>query len=104
MQIVIEMTEHEHEVALRDGWIHSYYSEKIKNGIVLPKGHGDLKDVGKIVLDKFIDTEIYSRSSRFSVDYKKGYNGAIDDVVRVLVNAATIVEADEEVDDVRKSD
>ena len=71
----------------------------IKNGIPLPKGHGDLKDIGNIRLDKFIRIENFSLTPRFSEDFKKGYNAAVDNVSYVLMSAPVLIEADKEVDE-----
>ena len=101
MQIVIDIPEEEYAAIcynVRNEREYSYGYVAIANGKPLPKGHGDLKDMGKIVLNKFTDTEVYSLSlsSRFSTDYKRGYNDAINDVAYVLVKAPTVVEADKE--------
>lgn len=82
MQIVIDMSEHEYEVALRDGWVHGFYSEKIKNGTPLPKGHGRLIDADAL---DFEEVDFYSPDSCY-------------EVYRIINDAPTIVEADKEVE------
>ena len=103
MQIVIELPDKDYEnfklqaIGIAVTGILSP-SDKAKlaiaNGKPLPKCHGDLKDVGNIRLDKFVRIENFSLNPKFSEDYKKGYNDAVDDVVNVLFNAKTIIEAD----------
>lgn len=81
MQIVIEMSEHEYEVALRDGWVHGFYSEKIKNGKPLPKGHGRLIDADAMKTIKNI------QSANFN---------AFELIRYWIDNQPTIIEADKE--------
>ena len=87
MQIVIEMSEHEYEVALRDGWVHGFYSEKIKNGIPLPKGHGRLVDENDLVKD------FNTFQDAFVINVAHGF------ALRVVCKAPTIIEADKEAED-----
>lgn len=88
MQIVIDMSEHEYEVALRDGWIHTFYSEKIKNGTPLPKGHGRLIDADAIEID--LHNKAFNNAGS-----KKYYE--IVWAYKQIHNAPTIIEADKEV-------
>ena len=82
MQIVIDMSEHEYEVALRDGWVHRFYSEKIKNGTPLPKGHGRLIDYDAL-------------AAKAMLYAPREFDGLFIDV-KDLRNAQTIIEADKE--------
>ena len=54
MQVVIEMPEEEYDrVKHGGGWTNlEYYLECIKNGIVLPSGHGRLIDADSIDLQR----------------------------------------------------
>lgn len=88
MNIVIDMSEHEYEVALRDGWVHTFYSEKIKNGTILPKGHEALKDAGMI--KRFL----YS-SARFWGTWNLGKHR----IFEAIDNVEAVIEADEEADE-----
>ena len=72
------------------------WKDAIRNGKVIPKGHGDLKDIGNIRLDKFVRIENFSLNPRFSVEFKKGYNAAIDYALYVLMSAPVLIEADKE--------
>lgn len=51
MQIVINIPDEEYDVVQNEKYhyiISHYIWEAVKNGVVLPKGHGDLKDFDKI--------------------------------------------------------
>ena len=72
------------------------WTEAIRNGTVLPKGHGDLKDIGNIRLEKFSRIENFSLNPKFSEEFKKGYNAAVDDASCALMSAPVLIEADEE--------
>ena len=54
MQIVIEIPNKIYE-SVQDGTYCGTLYEELKNGIPLPKGHGELKDT-KAILDKFDET------------------------------------------------
>lgn len=69
------------------------------HGTPLPKGHGALKDVSKIHLEKFVNCKNYSLHPLYSEDFKRGYNSAIDDVWNVLREAQVIVEPDKEAEE-----
>ena len=71
----------------------------IRNGKVLPKGHGDLKDIGNIRLFKFARIENISLNPKFSEEFKKGYNAAVDEDSYALMSAPVLVEADKEGND-----
>jgi hypothetical protein len=58
----------------------TYYEKMIANGIPLPKGHGDLKDIDAI--------NLYEEDFYEGADYER----AID----AIVGAPTIIEADKE--------
>lgn len=77
MQIVIDIPEEEYNTAKFMGFIHrNIIFEAIKNGIVLPKGHGDLKDVAEIK--------------------RLWQKGDYDSIVSALLFAPTVIEADRE--------
>lgn len=98
MQIVIDIPNKIYE-SVQDGTYCGTLYEELKNGTPLPKGHGDLKDVSKIHLDKFVNCKNYSLHPLHSEDFKRGYNFAIDDVWNVLREAQTIIEADKEAEE-----
>ena len=80
MQIVISMTEAEYDCAVNYDGMEDLY-ENLKNGIVLPEGHGRLIDADKLEPDTEWD------------DYYDGwcsYSGI------QIKNAPTIVEAEKE--------
>lgn len=100
MEIVIKLSDRALEFVKENGIKDIYgIEEAICNGIVLPKGHGDLKDIGNIRLEKFCRIENISLNPRFSEEFKKGYNAAVDDVLYVLMSAPVLIEADKEVDE-----
>lgn len=98
MQIVIEMSEHEYEVALRDGWVHGFYSEKIKNGKPLPKGHGRLIDADR--MKRWVENcECCSncKVQKINCNQDCKYPDFLDDVWgRAINEQLTIIEADKE--------
>ncbi len=98
MQIVIDIPNKIYE-SVQDGTYCGTLYEELKNGTPLPKGHGDLKDVSKIHLNKFVNCKNYLLHPLHSEDFKRGYNSAVDDVWNVLREAQTIIEADKEAED-----
>lgn len=100
MELAIKVPDDFYERVNKDGCMSYTDAEVVVNafylGKVLPKRHGDLKDVGNIHLDKFIRIENFSLNPRFSEEYKKGYNSAIDDALYVLMSAPVLIEADKE--------
>ena len=98
MQIVIDIPEELYKANLRGLEAEELWDLRIamKNGTPLPKGHGRLIDADKINLAKYVNVYNYSKYSKVSSEYKSGYNSAIDDVINIIVNAPTIIEADTE--------
>lgn len=96
MEIVIKLTEEDFKKVQDGRAAVTVMRNAIRNGKVLSKGHGELKDIGNIRLDKFVRIENFSLNPRFSVEFKKGYNAAIDDALYVLMSAPVLIEADEE--------
>lgn len=83
MQIVIELSELDYEVIKRRGsGAPAYIDRAILEGIVLPKGHRDLKDMGnlKYVFDLTRTDYIYSG----------------EDIRRAIESMTTIVPSDTE--------
>lgn len=70
--------------------------DAIKNGTPLPNGHGDLKDVSRMVFEKYLATDVRAIRSGEWDAFKAGYNAGIDDARNVLIEAPTIIEADKE--------
>jgi len=81
MQIVIDITEQDYELACKypDALI-SVYAHAIKKGTVLPKGHGDLIDA----------CEEMRLMQSYNYDTYEDYLRTFD----MLDNAPTVIEAD----------
>ena len=93
MQIVIELNEEVYDEILNEiehaeiaGVGLGDLSIALKNGILLPKGHGDLKDASKMIADL----------NTVRVD---NYAETIEWTCNVIDSYPTIIEADKEVDD-----
>lgn len=82
MQIVIDIPEEKYNEYKRIGDSRDILFEAIRKGTPLPKGHGDLKDMGnlKYVFDLTRDNPIYSGK----------------DIEQVIKLMTTIIEADNE--------
>lgn len=98
MKIVIDIPEDLYEVVKENG-IPSYKEERnvladaIADGIPLPKGHGDLKDVGKFVYDCDYEDEDGIRGSCDKICFCDNCNYHIIKE-RDVKDAPTIIEAD----------
>lgn len=80
MEIVINITEQDYESACKCP--DSIYAHAIKEGIVLPKGHGDLIDAcEEMRLMRSYDYDTYE-------DYARAFD--------MLDNAPTVIKADKE--------
>lgn len=100
MKVVIEISERDwDEIQELTEDEKDFHQRVISEGTPLPEGHGDLKDVSKIHLYKFVNCKNYLLHPLHSEDFKRGYNSAIDDVWNVLREAQTIIEADKEAKD-----
>jgi len=94
MQIVIDISEEKYDTIKNKTYCGIYDAEvykSIANGILLPKGHGDLVDRGKIN-DRFygIWKELESYSNQPT------YKQLLDKLSMCLDTASIIVEEDEE--------
>lgn len=94
MNIVIDMSEHEYEVALRDGWNHMFYFEKIKNGIPLPR----CKDC------KHFETDVVATCDGIPLIIGHECCTKWGDGCKTKEDGYCFMFEDKEVDDVRKSD
>lgn len=98
MRVVIDITD-EMWQAVQDGWVgNELWHSAIKNGIPLPKGHGDLKDADEIkefyrkkLVSNLVDEARGLDWSEYAELPCKVFNKVIDE-------ALTIIEANKEVE------
>ena len=95
MKIVIDIDE-QIITDLRNGYARlSEIADVVKNGAVLPKGHGDLIDKSKIY--KAIPAEEDNCTGMgMSRDEMETYNEGIDVMYSLVQGAPTIIKADKE--------
>ncbi len=89
VEVVIRMPKSEYEELTRGGYTWwGKHGEYIKKGTVLPKGHGALKDIDKIVMENSVDMWT-----------DNGYEPMI--AVEAINNSPTVIEADKEEENVK---
>lgn len=85
MKLVIDISEEEYEaVKLHPECFN--FAHSILNGTLLPKGHGDLKDISKL----------HHIRIRGITDYACGYNKRTAEVEQDIADLPTIIEAESE--------
>lgn len=92
VKVVIKLSKEVYDTIIKDIEQENWYDENapidktmraIANGTVLPKGHGDLKDVDKLIKESSVD---------MWTDY--GYESMV--TVEAIDDAPTVIEADKE--------
>lgn len=86
MQLVIDIKEATYDAVCKSNMLPPDITdlmEATKNGTLLPKGHGELKDVSVLIYD-LTRTRTYSLQQGIDIENFK----------RMLINAPTVVEAD----------
>lgn len=69
--------------------------DAVKNGVVLPKGHGALKDADKLAVAIAMIRDKYNYYGECEPALFKAYDNSVDEII----DAPTIIEADKEVED-----
>lgn len=96
MKIVIEMTEDDYK-KVKDGRVPiTMMRNTIRNGTPLPKGHGALKDADKLAVTIAM---LRDKCNYYGNEYEHALFQAYDISVDEIIDAPTIIEADEEVDE-----
>ena len=100
MQIVIDIPDDFYERVNKDGCMSYTDAEVVVNafylGEVLPKGHGALKDTDKLAIAIAM---IRDTHNAYGNEYDRVMFQAYDYCVDEIIDALTIIEADEEVDE-----
>ena len=91
MQIVIEMTEDDYKKVQYGYAPVTVMRNAIRNGTPLPKGHGALKDADKLAIAIAM---IRDRWNYYGNEYESAMYQAYDNSVDEIIDAATIIEAD----------
>lgn len=102
MQIVIDIPEKIYkeltETAIMVTEVYPSTIERaLTEGLVLPKGHGALKDTDKLAIEIAMIRDTHNAYS--NNEYDRALFQAYDICVDKIVDARTIIEADEEVDE-----
>lgn len=100
MQIVINIPDDFYKRVNKDGCMSYTDAEVVVNafycGEVLPKGHGALKDADKLAVAIAM---MRDRGNYYGNEYEQALFQAYDICVDEIIDAPTIIEADEEVDE-----
>lgn len=101
MQIVIDIPEKIYKELAETAIIvteayPSTIERALTEGIVLPKGHGALKDADKLAVAIAM---IRDKCNAYGNEYEKALFQAYDNCVDKIIDARTIIEADEEADE-----
>lgn len=92
MQLVIKIDDKDYQ-SLKDGHIPFNVLDVIKNGMIIPKGHGDLID--KSNLHKAIYAEEDNCTGMgMMLEEMDAYNEGIDAMYNLVLGAKSIIEAD----------
>ena len=89
MKLIIDIPEEDY--AQLDKWSVYYFREIISKGISLPKGHGDLIDRSKLL----VELECGIRSGNYEEGYEKyPHINDMDDCFDTVKYADTVIKAD----------
>ena len=98
MEIVIKVPDDFYERVNKDGCMSYTDAEVVVNafyrGVVLPKGHGALKDADKLAVAIAM---IRDRYDYYGNEYERAMFEAYDHCVDEIIDAPTIIEADKEI-------
>lgn len=99
MEIVIKVSDEKYKAikkCFENGCALSITDMAILNGTILPKGHGALKDADKLAVAIAV---IRDRWNYYGNEYESAMYQAYDIAVDEIIDALTIIEADEEIED-----